>query len=530
MDESVGLDESLKQVSLDDKATFEQAFSNLKQPISDYSFASVWMWSDALALRWRVIEKHLCVFSSEGGDLTMIIPPLPMPGATEHDMGAALSACFEIMDRANDRAGDRSHSRIEYVSDELLERVRASGESSLSATPLWSDYVYDTARLIDLAGGSLKSKRHARSKFVREFPEHTTRPLDPADAEGCITLLHTWASRGDLSHDGEVSDAHVGTDVLRHRDLDSTTRLLRTYHTLGLRSLGLWHRDRLIGFTIGEQLSPSQAMVIAEKCDTDFPGAPQFIFSEFCRQTWSHCPETNVGDDWGIPSLRFTKQSYRPIRLIAKYALSRSPVLMVGGLTPPGIPGENPPHRVEPAVAPHPESPMPTVRPAVLADVGPILDIERACFQSLDETFNKRQIRSLITNPRAPVAVAELGGKVMGWSVGLTRQHRRSRSGRLYAIAVHPDAQGRHIGRLLAEHTLSELTAQGIARIYLEVRQTNETAIALYKRLGFQLRRALPNYYGAGRHGWRMRRETGPGTALPLFAATAAAPEAPDRP
>ncbi|MCC6285309.1 MAG: GNAT family N-acetyltransferase [Phycisphaerales bacterium] len=520
MDESVGLDESLKQVSLDDKATFEQAFSNLKQPISDYSFASVWMWSDALALRWKVIERHLCVFSSEGGDLTMIVPPLPMPGATERDMGAALGASFEIMDRANDRAGRRSHSRIEYVSDELLERVRASGESSLSATPLWSDYVYDTARLIDLAGGSLKSKRHARSKFVREFPEHGTRPLEADDVEHCITLLHTWASRGDLSHDGEVSDAHVGTDVLRHRDLDSTTRLLRTFRGLGLKSLGLWHRDRLIGFTIGEQLSPSQAMVIAEKCDSDFAGAPQFIFSEFCRQAWGHCPETNVGDDWGIPSLRFTKQSYRPIRLIAKYALSRSPVLVVGGLIPPGIPGENPPHRVEPAVAPHPESPTPAVRPATLRDVPAILEIERTCFETLDETFNKRQVKSLILNPRAPVAVAEIEGRVMGWSVGLTRQHRRSRSGRLYAIAVHPDAQGRHIGRLLAEHTLGELASQGIARIYLEVRQDNETAIALYHRLGFQVRRALPNYYGSGRHGWRMRRETGAPDSMHLFGAS----------
>ena len=30
-----------------------------------------------------------------------------------------------------------------------------------------------------------------------------------------------------------------------------------------------------------------------------------------------------MGDDWGIPTLRFTKQSYRPTRTPAKYVLTR---------------------------------------------------------------------------------------------------------------------------------------------------------------------------------------------------------------
>lgn len=460
------------------------------------------MWSDALAVRWKLIDRHVCVFSASQGELTMIVPPLPLPEAADGDLRTCVDACFEIMDGHNDRTGDRSRSRIEYVSDEILERFRASSARQLSATPLWSDYVYETARLIDLSGGALKSKRHARSKFCREFPGHRTAPIRQEDVVSCMALLRRWACRGDQTHDGEVNDSHIGTDVLRHRDLHSTDRLLRHVHELNLPTLALWVGDNLVGFTIGEQLSPSQAVVLVEKCDSDYPGAAQFIFSEFCRQAWSHLPEVNVGDDWGIPSLRFTKQSYRPIRLLSKYILTRQPVVVAGGLNLGDVPMENRPHKVL-ASAPPPAA-EPLVRPAALADVAAIMEIEGACFDTLEETFNKRQVKSLINNPRAPVSVAELDGKVVGWAVGLVRQHRRSRSGRLYAIAIHPSAQGRHIGRRLAEATIAQLNELGIERIFLEVRNNNEGAVRLYRKLGFVHHVDLPNYYGQGKHGMRM--------------------------
>ncbi len=146
------------------------------------------------------------------------------------------------------------------------------------------------------------------------------------------------------------------------------------------------------------------------------------------------------------------------------------------------------------------------IRAATLEDVPAILDLEQACFQSLDETFNRRQIRALIANPRATVTVAEAEGKVMGWSVGLVRQHRKSRSGRLYAIAVHPrgprpqarpPAGRAHAGRAGRPWASSAM--------YLEVRADNESAIALYRKLGFVDHCHLPTYYGPGRDAQRMK-------------------------
>ncbi len=517
-------DPALRPIALEDRPQFDRVFSRLKAPISDYAFAGTFIWGSSLKVYWARIDRHLCVFANGTGDLTMLLPPLGEAGATATDLRHCVQNCFDVMDRYNVRFAERARSRIEYVSDEVLERFSAAPGLSLSAAPMSGDYVYDMARMIDLAGGNLKSKRHARSKFVRDFPDCRTEAFDDRHVPACLQLLDTWVANGDLTHEGEVNDAHVGTDLLRHRDDLASRTALELWRELGLKGMVLLVGDRLVGFTLGEALSASQAFILIEKTHPDYHGSAQYIFSEYCRQFWSEYPECNVGDDWGIPSLRFTKQSYRPARMINKYTLTRQAALVVApGFSPLDVPAENPPHQVLSAASTEQTTSQDTeqIRTAVLDDVPALLDLEKACFHSLEETFNRRQIRALIGNPRATVNVAQAEGKIVGWSVGLVRQHRKSRSGRLYAVAVHPEAQGQKLGAQLAEHTLTALAALGIERVYLEVRVSNEAAIDLYRRLGFVDHAYLPTYYGPGRDAWRMKLRV-PATAPARDASTEA--------
>ena len=278
-------------------------------------------------------------------------------------------------------------------------------------------------------------------------------------------------------------------------------------------------------------------------------GSAQFIFSEFCRQNWAQYPECNAGDDWGIPSLRFTKQSYRPTRLIAKYTLTRQAPLMIGApaidipiqgaacgvqsvAQPAAEPramqstsetlatGETLPEKAA-GISNNSGCPVnvsgigavdgPIVlRRARLSDASAIMELEGVCFTTVEETFNRRQVRYLLTCGRAIVSVAtDAAGKVVGWCVSLVRQHRRWRSGRLYAVAVHPSMQGRGVGRRLVEEALADLRACKIDRVFLEVRANNEKAIGLYRKLGFTNHRHLPNYYGRKIHGLRMQVSLG---------------------
>ncbi len=151
------------------------------------------------------------------------------------------------------------------------------------------------------------------------------------------------------------------------------------------------------------------------------------------------------------------------------------------------------------------------LRRARLSDLPSLLLIEHSCFP-LGIAFSPPQIRRLLRNERAHCIVAAGQGprgtdsRVAGWAVGLIRQHRTRRSGRIYTLAIDPDCQGRGIGRLLADHLLRTFKRLKVRHVYLEVRTSNHRAIALYEKLGFVKVRDLPGYYEDGAAGVRMRR------------------------
>lgn len=543
---------SLAPISLHHQSVFGAVFANLAQPTSDYSFANLFAWTAPLKLYWASLHRHVCVFANGTGDLTLLLPPLPEPGAERAALRKALAESWEIMDDYNDRHADRSQSRVEYVSDEMLEQVNSAlgGDLNLSAAPMGGDYIYPVGNMIDLPGKALKSKRHGKTRFMRDYPDHRTELLRPDHVPACIELLHAWRRHGDESHAGQVTEDQLqqSTAELRRRDAAACANSLQHFETLGMKGLVLFAQGKLIGFTLGESLSPMQASILFEKTDPDFHGAPQFIFSEFCRLCWADKPEINVGDDWGIPTLRFTKQSYRPTRQLLKYLLTR-PVAAPRVVSCPqpsnpvdaaALPQSAPPPQLDlpvmplmdalsdPAAAPSAATAASTVAPAVCAsavvareqvtvraarpsDLGAILTIENTCFQP-QEAFAPRQVRNLIDNAHALCRVAECDATtadssptVAAWCVAFVRQHVTCRSGRIYTLAVDPLRQGQGIGPKLLTHVLAELAQREVRHVYLEVRAENRRAIAMYEKFGFQPMRRLPDYYGPGIDGISMR-------------------------
>lgn len=152
-------------------------------------------------------------------------------------------------------------------------------------------------------------------------------------------------------------------------------------------------------------------------------------------------------------------------------------------------------------------NPIIHLRSATVEDIAAILELETVSFSRAEEKFGRRQVQSLITNPHAFVVVAESDNKVFGWAAGLLRRHHASNSGRLYAVAVHPNARGKGIGKRLVNHILLSFAMHGARRIFLEVNAENQEAINLYHKLGFTDQKYLVDYYGPGYHGLRMMRE-----------------------
>ncbi len=68
----------------------------------------------------------------------------------------------------------------------------------------------------------------------------------------------------------------------------------------------------------------------------------------------------------------------------------------------------------------------------------------------------------------------------------------------LLRIAVSPEARGQGLGRKLLEACQLDLTEAGMARLFLEVRASNASAISLYWACGWKPVGLRPGYYPDG--------------------------------
>jgi len=62
-------------------------------------------------------------------------------------------------------------------------------------------------------------------------------------------------------------------------------------------------------------------------------------------------------------------------------------------------------------------------------------------------------------------------------------------------IAVHPDYRSKGIGEALMRHVIDKVREKEAAFMTLEVRPSNAEAVALYKKLGFEILGTRKNYY-----------------------------------
>jgi len=135
------------------------------------------------------------------------------------------------------------------------------------------------------------------------------------------------------------------------------------------------------------------------------------------------------------------------------------------------------------------------------SDLDGILALETAAFPAEDR-FPRRAWRRLLTVDSALCLVVRRPGGIDATIAWLLR--RGTGLARMYSLAVHPDARGQGLARLLVAASLASLPRR-IDTLGLEVRSDNSAAVGLYCALGFIETARLPGYYGRGRPGLRMR-------------------------
>lgn len=142
------------------------------------------------------------------------------------------------------------------------------------------------------------------------------------------------------------------------------------------------------------------------------------------------------------------------------------------------------------------------IRRATPADLPALLALERSAFTT--DHLSPRQYRRHLDSATALVLAAVDASGLLGKALVFFR--RNSDVARLYSIAVADGARGRGIGEALLTAIERAARRRGAARMRLEVRQDNASAMRLYERRGYARFAETPGYYEDGGDAWRYEK------------------------
>ena len=128
------------------------------------------------------------------------------------------------------------------------------------------------------------------------------------------------------------------------------------------------------------------------------------------------------------------------------------------------------------------------IRPAQGSDAKALAAIEQACFS---DPWSEASIAETVQYETTRSFVAASGGEPIGYVMARISGEEAE----ILNLAVLPGFRRKGIARCLLSEAVASLGSAGVREAYLEVRQTNGSAIGLYQSAGFRPVGLRPDYY-----------------------------------
>jgi ribosomal protein S18 acetylase RimI-like enzyme len=143
-----------------------------------------------------------------------------------------------------------------------------------------------------------------------------------------------------------------------------------------------------------------------------------------------------------------------------------------------------------------------SIRPASASDLNALVALENACFSN--DKLSARSLKRWLSAKHGILLVAEHNSQLCGY--GLVWCHKGTRLARLYSLAVLPTMQGKGIAKKLLNELEKATSERGRIYLRLEVAVNNDSAIGLYKSVGYRVFGQYSDYYDDHSDALRMQK------------------------
>lgn len=270
-------------------------YANAITRASDYSFTNLWGWAEEYGMEWSRTKNLFWLRRTK--------PTVQYWAPVGNWDAVDWSACDTFLSIKPDTEFIR-------VPEEIMKRwVAALGDRIAveEDRDQW-DYLYNAAELATLSGRKYQKKKNHLNAFKRLFT-WSYHPMTADCVEQVLQLQKEWRN----------SPEHEGMPALEAEDR-AVVRVLEQWDTIpNLHGGTLYVDNKMIAYTVGEELTKDTLVVHFEKALISYRGAYQAINMLFAEDAGAGFQYLNREQDLGEEGLRHAKMSYNPVDWEKKY-------------------------------------------------------------------------------------------------------------------------------------------------------------------------------------------------------------------
>ena len=186
-----------KKITLEDKILLEPYYQYEQSSSCEVSFANNLLWAPFYEVEYAILEEMAVFFTKRNGY------SVSMPMAKDDVTAANLEKVILQLEDYFEQVGHPFHMHlVTRKKFELLESL-FPGKYEIEYDRDVADYVYETEKMISLAGKKLHAKRNHINKFKENNPDWSYEPLTMDNLEECLHMAEQWKHMNLCDEKGE---------------------------------------------------------------------------------------------------------------------------------------------------------------------------------------------------------------------------------------------------------------------------------------------------------------------------------------
>ena len=288
--------DKFKTPEISDKVWVDEILKSFYAPSLEYSFSTLFLWAGIIDTK---IAKHKSCLVARYGKNMYLFPA----GNNDEDKISAIEWILENSDSDVCFGGVGEKEKI-FLEKHFQDRFSYTENRNMG------DYVYTVEQLSTLKGKKLSSKRNHINRFLDNNPDWVYEKIDKNNINEVDKMHDEWEEMADAKSNKSLFDE--GRVV---------KKALKYFDELGFSGGLLRVKEKVIAFTMGDELNSDTFLVHIEKAFYDIQGAYPMINKQFVLASCMDYKFINREEDTGDEGLRKAKLSYYPCEIIKKYTV-----------------------------------------------------------------------------------------------------------------------------------------------------------------------------------------------------------------